>query len=41
VTYLMQFRTSGTEPVVRLYGEAGNVARLAEVMAADRKYILT
>ena len=34
------FRKSGTEPVVRLYGEAGNDARLAEVMAAGRKFIL-
>ena len=33
-------RKSGTEPVVRLYGEAGNDARLAEVMAAGRKFIL-
>jgi len=33
----MLFRTSGTETVVRLYGETGNDARLAEVMAADRK----
>lgn len=36
----MLFRKSGTEPVVRLYGEASNDARLAEVMAAGRKYIL-
>jgi phosphoglucomutase len=36
----MLFRKSGTEPVVRLYGEAGNDARLAEVMAAGRKFIL-
>ena len=36
----MLFRKSGTEPVVRLYGEAGNEARLAEVMAAGRKFIL-
>jgi phosphoglucomutase len=34
------FRKSGTEPVVRLYGEAGNDARLAEVMAAGKKFIL-
>jgi phosphoglucomutase len=34
------FRKSGTEPVVRLYGEANNDARLAEVMAAGRKFIL-
>jgi phosphoglucomutase len=34
------FRKSGTEPVVRLYGEAGNDARLSEVMAAGRKFIL-
>jgi len=36
----MLFRKSGTEPVVRLYGEAANEARLAEVMAAGRKFIL-
>ena len=36
----MLFRKSGTEPVVRLYGEAGNGARLAEVMEAGRKFIL-
>jgi phosphoglucomutase len=34
------FRKSGTEPVVRLYGEAANDARLAEVIAAGRKFIL-
>lgn len=34
------FRKSGTEPVVRLYGEASNEARLAEVMAAGRQFIL-
>ena len=34
------FRKSGTEPVVRLYGEAGNDARLTEVMSAGRKFIL-
>ena len=37
----MLFRKSGTEPVVRLYGEASNDARLAEVMAAGRKFILS
>lgn len=36
----MLFRKSGTEPVVRLYGEANNDARLAEVMAAGRNFIL-
>ncbi len=36
----MLFRKSGTEPVVRLYGEAVNDARLAEVMEAGRKFIL-
>ena len=36
----MLFRKSGTEPVVRLYGEAGNDARLSEVMEAGRKFIL-
>lgn len=34
------FRKSGTEPVVRLYGEAATEARLAEVMAAGRKFIM-
>jgi len=34
------FRKSGTEPVVRLYGEAANDARLAEVIEAGRKFIL-
>jgi phosphoglucomutase len=34
------FRKSGTEPVVRLYGEASTEARLSEVMAAGRKFIL-
>ena len=36
----MLFRKSGTEPVVRLYGEAGSDARLTEVMEAGRKFIL-
>ena len=36
----MLFRKSGTEPVVRLYGEASSEARLAEVMAAGRNFIL-
>jgi len=34
------FRKSGTEPVVRLYGEAANEARLKEVMVAGRQFIL-
>lgn len=34
------FRKSGTEPVVRLYGEASNDARLTEIMTAGRDYIL-
>ena len=34
------FRKSGTEPVVRLYGEASSDARLSEVMAAGRQFIL-
>lgn len=34
------FRKSGTEPVVRLYGEAANEARLAEVMVAGKQFIL-
>jgi len=37
----MLFRKSGTEPVVRLYGEASSEARLAEVMAAGRNFILS
>jgi phosphoglucomutase len=36
----MLFRKSGTEPVVRLYGEAANDARLAEVMEAGKQFIL-
>lgn len=36
----MLFRKSGTEPVVRLYGEAASDARLAEVMAAGKRFIL-
>jgi phosphoglucomutase len=36
----MLFRKSGTEPVVRLYGEAASEARLAEIMAAGRRFIL-
>jgi len=36
----MLFRKSGTEPVVRLYGEASNDARLAEVMEAGKQFIL-
>lgn len=34
------FRKSGTEPVVRLYGEAASEARLSEVMAAGKKMIM-
>lgn len=34
------FRKSGTEPVVRLYGEASSEGRLGEVMAAGRAFIL-
>ena len=36
----MLFRKSGTEPVVRLYGEASSDARLTEVMAAGKRFIL-
>jgi phosphoglucomutase len=36
----MLFRKSGTEPVVRLYGEAASEARLAEIMKAGREFIL-
>jgi phosphoglucomutase len=34
------FRKSGTEPVVRLYGEAAGSERLAAVMKAGREFIL-
>jgi len=34
------FRKSGTEPVVRLYGEAADPERLAAVMKAGREFIL-
>ncbi|HEX9023650.1 MAG TPA: phosphoglucomutase/phosphomannomutase family protein [Geobacteraceae bacterium] len=34
------FRKSGTEPVVRLYGEASSEERLAAVMKAGREFIL-
>jgi phosphoglucomutase len=34
------FRKSGTEPVVRLYGEAYTTGRLLEVMKAGREFIL-
>ncbi len=34
------FRKSGTEPVVRLYGEAATEGRLQEVITAGRKLIL-
>lgn len=34
------FRKSGTEPVVRLYGEASSAGRLQEVMTAGREFIL-
>ncbi|WP_298271328.1 phosphoglucomutase/phosphomannomutase family protein [Geobacter sp.] len=34
------FRKSGTEPVVRLYGEASSAERLAAVMAAGKAFIL-
>lgn len=36
----MLFRKSGTEPVVRLYGEASTDARLTEVMEAGKAFIL-
>lgn len=36
----MLFRKSGTEPVVRLYGEAASEARLTEIMVAGRQFIL-
>ncbi len=35
------FRKSGTEPVVRLYGEAASEDRLAQVMKAGREFILS
>lgn len=34
------FRKSGTEPVVRLYGEASSAGRLSEVMQAGKEFIL-
>jgi phosphoglucomutase len=34
------FRKSGTEPVVRLYGEAPSTGRLQEIMKAGREFIL-
>jgi phosphomannomutase len=34
------FRKSGTEPVVRLYGEAATDERLAEIMKVGREFIL-
>ena len=34
------FRKSGTEPVVRLYGEASSEKRLEEVMKAGKEFIL-
>lgn len=36
----MLFRKSGTEPVVRLYGESSSAGRLQEVMKAGREFIL-
>ena len=36
----MLFRKSGTEPVVRLYGEAASEARLTEIMVAGKQFIL-
>ena len=35
------FRKSGTEPVVRLYGEASGPDRLADVMRAGREFIMS
>ncbi|HEX8961203.1 MAG TPA: phosphoglucomutase/phosphomannomutase family protein [Geobacteraceae bacterium] len=34
------FRKSGTEPVVRLYGEAGDPGQLAALMKAGREFII-
>lgn len=34
------FRKSGTEPVVRVYGEASTQARLTEIMAAGKRFIV-
>jgi phosphoglucomutase len=36
----MLFRKSGTEPVVRLYGESASAGRLQEVMLAGKEFIL-
>jgi len=33
-------RTSGTEPVVRLYVESSSAERIDELIEAGRKYIL-
>jgi len=34
------FRKSGTEPVVRLYGEASSETRLTEIMAAGKRFVM-
>lgn len=36
----MLFRKSGTEPVVRLYGEAGSAERLSELLTQGEQFIL-
>lgn len=36
----MLFRKSGTEPVVRLYGEAATAADLADLLEAGRRFVL-
>lgn len=39
VSWLL-FRKSGTDPVVRFYGEAATSGRLAEVVQAGREFII-
>ena len=34
------YRKSGTEPVVRLYGEAGNPESLKQILAAGKSFLL-
>jgi len=36
----MLFRKSGTEPVVRLYGEAGSAAELESLLQAGKEFVL-
>jgi len=36
----MLFRKSGTEPVVRLYGEAGSAEALESLLQAGEEFVL-